>query len=119
VSDRDRHRRPDMRAALQRDTSRHTRRDVSHRSFWRSLGVLGMVGWPIAVSSVGGVLLGHYVDAHWHTGVRFTLILLTIGTGIGAFIAWQTLRTVTGTQRETSGSSGNQSREFAQAGERL
>jgi phosphate transport system permease protein len=27
--------------------------------------------------------------------------------------------TVTGTQRETSGSSGNQSREFAQAGERL
>jgi ATP synthase protein I len=53
--------------------------------------MLGMVGWPIAVSSVGGALLGHYLDTRWHTGVRFTLMLLMGGTVLGAFVAWKTL----------------------------
>ena len=51
-----------------------------------------MVGWPIAVLSVGGALLGHYVDQRWHAGVHFTLIMLTVGTALGAYIAWKTLR---------------------------
>ena len=92
LSNSGQHRRPDIRAALRRDTSRHARREVGHRSFWRSLGVLGMVGWPIAVLSVGGALLGHYVDDRWHTGVHFTLLLLTVGTVLGAYIAWKTVR---------------------------
>ncbi len=85
--------RPDIRAALERDASRHARREVGHRSFWRSLGVLGMVGWPIALSSVGGALLGHYLDNRWNTGVRFALLLLMVGTGVGLFVAWKTLYT--------------------------
>ena len=84
--------RPDIRVALNRDASRHARREVGHRSFWRSFGVLGMVGWPIALSSVGGALFGHYLDNRWKTGVQFTLLLLMIGTGIGSFIAWNTLK---------------------------
>ena len=84
--------RPDVRDALQRDASRHARREVGHGSFWRSLGVLGMVGWPIALSSVGGALLGHYLDRRWHTGVQFTLLLLMIGTMIGSFVAWKTIK---------------------------
>jgi ATP synthase protein I len=84
--------RPNIRAALKRDASRHARREIGHRSFWRSLGVLGMVGWPIALSSVGGALLGHYLDSRWKTGVQFTLLLLMIGTGIGSLVAWKTLR---------------------------
>ena len=51
-----------------------------------------MVGWPIALSSVGGAFLGHSLDNRWNTGVRFTLLLLMIGTGIGSFIAWKTLK---------------------------
>lgn len=84
--------RPDIRSALNRDAARLARREVGHRSFWRSLGVLGMVGWPIALSSVGGALLGHYLDSRWNAGVRFTLLLLMVGTAIGSFIAWKTIK---------------------------
>jgi ATP synthase protein I len=92
MSDSQKPKRPDIRAALQRDTSRHARREVGHGSFWRSLGVLGMVGWPIALASVGGAWLGHFLDSRWNTGVRFTLLLLMIGTALGSFIAWKTLK---------------------------
>lgn len=83
--------RPDIRAAVERDALRRARREVGHGSFWRSLSVLGMVGWPIALSSAGGALLGHYLDRRWNTGVRFTLLLLMIGTGAGSYVAWKTL----------------------------
>ncbi len=91
MTDRNTTPRPDIREALKRDASRHARREVGHRSFWRSLGVLGMVGWPIALSSVGGALFGHYLDGRWNSGVRLTLMLLMLGTGIGSYIAWRTL----------------------------
>jgi predicted F0F1-ATPase subunit len=80
-----------MREALKRDISRHARREQSNRSFWHSLGVLGMVGWPIAFMSVGGVLLGRYLDVRCATGVRFTLMLLTAGVAIGSYTAWRVL----------------------------
>jgi ATP synthase protein I len=80
-----------MRAALERDASRHARREKGHRSFWRALSVLGMVGWPIALGSVGGALLGYYFDRRGDTGVRFTLMLLMIGTALGSFVAWKTI----------------------------
>lgn len=80
-----------MREALKRDISRHARREESNRSFWQSLGVLGMVGWPIALMSVGGVLLGRYLDVRFGTGLRFTLMLLTAGVAIGSYTAWRVL----------------------------
>ena len=73
-------------------TIRHQRRDRSPQSFWRSLGVLGMVGWPIALATVGGAWLGRLLDRHWHTGVRFTLMLLTLGVMMGSYTAWRTLK---------------------------
>lgn len=82
-------RRTDLRKTLARDVSRHERRESGHRSFWRSLGVLGMVGWPIALGAAGGALAGHQLDAHWNTGIRYTLMLLTAGVAIGSFIAWR------------------------------
>lgn len=86
------YRRADIPQAVKRDFSRHARREKGHRSFWRSLGVLGMVGWPIALASVGGALLGRYLDAHFGTGVRFTLMLLTIGVVLGSYTAWRVVK---------------------------
>jgi predicted F0F1-ATPase subunit len=86
------HHRGNMNEAVQRDFSRHHRREDTHRTFWRSLGVLGMVGWPIAIASAGGALLGHYLDIHLGTGVRFTLMLLTAGALIGSYTAWRIIR---------------------------
>jgi ATP synthase protein I len=80
-----------MREALKRDVSRRTKREPEGRSFWHSLGVLGMVGWPIALLSVGGAFLGRSLDGHFNTGVRFTLILITAGAAIGSYTAWRVL----------------------------
>lgn len=83
--------RPDPRAAVRRDGSRLARREKGHRSFWQSLNVLGMVGWPIALGSVGGAVLGHYLDMHFTAGVRYTLMLMTVGVLAGSFAAWKTV----------------------------
>ncbi|PQO25625.1 hypothetical protein C5Y96_22650 [Blastopirellula marina] len=85
-------RRRKLRTAVQRDISRHGRREHGARSFWHSLAVLGMVGWPIALASVGGAMAGHYLDMRFNTGVHFTLMLLTLGTILGSFAAWQALK---------------------------
>jgi ATP synthase protein I len=80
-----------MREALQRDVARRAKREPGHRSFWHSLRVIGMVGWPIALMSVGGAFLGRYLDARFHTGVHFTLVLITAGVAIGGYTAWRVL----------------------------
>jgi ATP synthase protein I len=80
-----------LQRALERDFQRHDRRQDSHHSFWRWMGVLGMVGWPIALMTVGGALLGHYFDVRFHSGIQFTLLLLTIGAVISSFVAWKAM----------------------------
>lgn len=83
--------RTDLRAAVHRDRARLARREAGHRSFWRAFGVIGMVGWPIALGSVGGTLLGRYLDTRFQTGIRFTLMLMMIGVSVGCFAAWRTV----------------------------
>ena len=85
------HHRDNARNAVKRDFKRHARREEDHREFWRSLGMLGMVGWPIALATVGGAFLGRYLDERFETGVRFTLVLLTAGAMIGSYTAWRAL----------------------------
>ena len=53
--------------------------------------MLGMVGWPISLGSVGGALLGRYLDTRLNTGLRFTLMLMTTGVLVGCFVAWKTV----------------------------
>ncbi len=81
--------RTDPRDVVRRDAQRLARRESGHGSFWRSLNVLGMVGWPIVLGSVGGTLFGRYLDSRFQTGVRLTLILMVVGVAAGSFAAWQ------------------------------
>jgi ATP synthase protein I len=84
--------RPDPRESLHRDVERLSRREPSAASFWRSLGVLGTVGWSIAVPAAVGAWVGHRLDLHWETGVRFTLMMLFGGVLLGSAIAWRVVR---------------------------
>jgi ATP synthase protein I len=83
--------RPDPRASLERDVVRLARRATSGRVFWRSLSVLGTVGWAIALPAAGGAWLGHRLDHRLGSGVRFTLILLVLGVILGSAVAWRAL----------------------------
>ncbi len=84
--------RPDPRRSLSRDVDRLARREPGAATFWRSLSVLGTVGWSIALPAALGAWLGHRLDLRFGTGVRFTLILLTLGVAAGATVAWRVLR---------------------------
>ena len=86
-------RRPDLRQAIQRDLQRHARREPGHHSFWRALSLLGTVGWPIVLLAAGGAVTGHWLDAQWHTGVQWALLLVTCGIILGCWIAWRVIRT--------------------------
>ncbi len=83
--------RRDMRESARRDIERRRRRETGPK-FWRSLALVGSVGWPIVLFATGSALLGRYLDVRWDTGVRFTLLLLTIGTVAGTVIAFRSLR---------------------------
>ena len=83
--------RTDPRAAVRRDRSRLARREQGNRSFWRSLSVLGMVGWPIVLGAIGGVWLGRYLDTRFDSGIRFSLMLMMAGVLLGSFVAWKTV----------------------------
>lgn len=84
--------RPDLRKAWQRDLERRTGREDSDAAFWRSLRVLGAVGWPIVVATAGGAMLGHWLDGRWGTGIHFTLALLVGGAVAGSLVAYRALR---------------------------
>jgi hypothetical protein len=51
-----------------------------------------MVGWPLAITIVGGAWLGHYLDLRLGTGVQFTLLLLTLGVVVGSLVVWKVLK---------------------------
>ena len=88
-------RRSDRRAEIRG----HTRRDVGRLrrrgeggSFWRSLALVGSVGWPIVLLATGGALAGRALDARLGTGIRFTLLFLLLGTALGCVVAWRAIR---------------------------
>ncbi|HUK63658.1 MAG TPA: AtpZ/AtpI family protein [Dongiaceae bacterium] len=84
-------RRGDARERTRKDLERLSRRESGNR-FWRSLALIGAVGWPIVLLATGGAILGRYLDTRVGTGIRFTLVLLLAGTVLGSLIAYRTVR---------------------------
>jgi len=84
-------RRADARTSARRDVERRRRR-APESHFWRSLALVGSVGWPIVLLATGGALLGWHLDQRWQTGVRFTLALLTVGTTLGTWGAFRAVK---------------------------
>jgi predicted F0F1-ATPase subunit len=84
-------RRDDARDRVRRDLERWRRRE-SGRRFWRSLALIGSVGWPIVLLATAGALIGRRLDARLGTGVRLTLALLAVGTLAGCLVAYRALR---------------------------
>jgi ATP synthase protein I len=84
--------RSDPRERLRHDLSRYEHREASNASFWRSLGVLGVVGWPIVIASVGGALAGRWLHARWATGTWLTALLVAAGAAVGMVVAWRLIQ---------------------------
>lgn len=60
-------------------------------SVWFGLGMMGLVGWSIAVPTLLGAALGIWLDKNDPSGRSWTLALLTMGLVIGCLNAWHWL----------------------------
>ncbi len=55
---------------------------------WFGLGMMGMIGWSVAVPSLLGAALGVWLDKRNLQSFSWTLSLLVVGIITGCIIAW-------------------------------
>ena len=55
---------------------------------WFGLGMMGLIGWSVAVPTLVGAALGLWLDAHYPGQHSWTLALLVAGLVIGCVNAW-------------------------------
>ena len=70
-------------AARKLKAQRHVTQTV-----WSGLGMMGMVGWSVAVPTLLGAALGIWLDKHHPGKHAWTLALLVGGLMIGCLNAW-------------------------------
>ena len=58
------------------------------QAIWKSIAVLGTVGWSVTVPTLLGVVLGVWLDRVWPARFSWTLTLLAAGLAIGCASAW-------------------------------
>ena len=76
-----------------KDIGLHARRMKAARddpgpSPLRGIGTFGMIGWSVAVPTVGGAFLGMWLDKVAPQDMSWTIALLLGGLAVGIFIAW-------------------------------
>jgi ATP synthase protein I len=68
--------------------SRKLRAQRQPAEVWLGLGMMGLVGWSVAIPTVLGAVLGLWLDARHPTRQSWTLALLVAGLCLGCFNAW-------------------------------
>ncbi len=58
------------------------------RTVWFGLGMMGLIGWSVAIPTLIGALLGLWLDQRYPGGRSWTLALLVAGLAIGCLNAW-------------------------------
>ncbi len=60
----------------------------STQGVWFGLGMMGLIGWSVAVPTLLGAALGIWLDNQHSGSYSWTLMLLFIGLGLGCLNAW-------------------------------
>ena len=58
------------------------------KGVWSGLGMIGMVGWSVALPTLVGAACGIWLDKHHPGGHPWTLALLMAGLVLGCLNAW-------------------------------
>jgi ATP synthase protein I len=58
------------------------------QTVWSGLGMMGLVGWSVAVPTLLGAALGLWIDRQYPGSHSWTLMLLAIGLALGCANAW-------------------------------
>ena len=73
------------RAAKRAEAARNEREP----SFAARLGQIGVLGWAIVTPTLVGLLIGHFVDRAFGTGIFFSAPLVMLGAAAGLWTAWR------------------------------
>jgi ATP synthase protein I len=60
----------------------------STQGVWFGLGMMGLIGWSVAIPTLLGAALGLWLDKRFPGGRSWTLALLVAGLTIGCLNAW-------------------------------
>ena len=60
----------------------------SAQGVWFGLGMMGLIGWSVAIPTLLGAALGHLAGQTLSGGHSWTLTLLIVGLAIGCLNAW-------------------------------
>lgn len=71
-------------AARKLRAQRHTTRGI-----WFGLGMMGLIGWSVAIPTLLGAGLGLWLDSRYPGGRSWTLPLLVAGLVLGCVNAWR------------------------------
>jgi len=55
---------------------------------WYGLGMMGLIGWSVAIPTLLGAALGLWLDKQHYSDRSWTLALLVTGLSIGCLNAW-------------------------------
>jgi ATP synthase protein I len=58
------------------------------QGIWFGLGMMGLIGWSVAIPTLLGAMLGLWLDRRFPGGRSWTLALLVAGLSIGCLNAW-------------------------------
>ena len=58
------------------------------RSIWYGLGMMGVIGWAVAIPTLLGIAIGIWIDTRWPSRFSWTLMLLFVGVVLGCLNAW-------------------------------
>ena len=58
------------------------------QGIWFGLGMMGLIGWSVAIPTLLGATLGLWLDRRFPGGRSWTLALLVAGLSIGCLNAW-------------------------------
>ncbi len=66
-------------------------KDVRERdeSFWSSVGMMGTIGWSVAMPTALGALAGRWLDGRVDSGHVFVVFFMLVGLGMGCYVAWR------------------------------
>ncbi len=67
-------------------------RNEKGETVWFGLGMIGIVGWSVAIPTLIGVAIGLWIDRTWPSQFSWTLMLLFAGVIIGCLNAWYWVR---------------------------
>ncbi len=71
-----------------REAHKVSARENKSGGVWFGLGMMGMIGWSVAIPTLIGVAIGIWLDTRYPGQISWTITFLFAGLAVGCFNAW-------------------------------